>query len=80
MPSSLSIFDELATDTLVSRDEAIIYSSYIYMNYDVRIRDGGYEFIDIYLPREPTYRKLYWGQGLGEFECPDAKDGGGIDS
>ena len=65
--------------TLVSRDEAIIYHGSLDINYDIRIRDGGYEFIDIYLPREPTYRKLYWGQGLGEFECPDAEEGDGVD-
>jgi len=49
--------------TLVSRDEALIYSGSIDMNYDIRIRDGGYEYIDIYLPREPTYRILYWSEG-----------------
>jgi len=54
--------------TLVSRDEAIIYNGSLDINYDIRIRDGGYEYIDIYLPREPTYRMLYWGQGLGEMK------------
>ena len=48
--------------TLVSRDEAIIYSSWIEMNYDARVRDDGYEYIDIFLPREPTYKLLYWSQ------------------
>jgi predicted acyltransferase (DUF342 family) len=60
--------------TLVSRDEAIIYHGSLDINYDIRIRDGGYEFIDIYLPREPTYRKLYFGQGLGEIvPCDDGE-------
>jgi hypothetical protein len=59
--------------TLVSRDEAIIYSGSIEMNYDIRVRDGGYEYIDIFLPRSPTHRRLYFGQGLGEIA------GGGAD-
>ena len=45
---------------LVSRDEAIVYNGSIEMNYDLRIRSGGYEFLDVYLPREPTYVRLYW--------------------
>jgi cytoskeletal protein CcmA (bactofilin family) len=48
--------------TIVSRDEALIYSGWVDMNYDPRVRDDGYEYIDIYLPREPTYRILYWSQ------------------
>jgi len=52
--------------TLVSRDEAIIYSGSIEMNYDVRVRGDGYEYIDIFLPREPDYRVLYWGESLGK--------------
>jgi hypothetical protein len=52
--------------TLVSRDEAMIYSGSLLMNYDVRVRDNGYEYIDIFLPREPTYRILYWSEGNPE--------------
>jgi hypothetical protein len=51
---------------LVSRDEAIIYHGSIEMNYDVRARKGGYEFIDIYLPRDATYKTL-WVQDGGSF-------------
>jgi cytoskeletal protein CcmA (bactofilin family) len=56
--------------TLVSRDEAIIYSGSIRMNYDVRVRGDGYEYLDIFLPREPAYRILYWGEGLTEEVLP----------
>jgi hypothetical protein len=52
--------------SLVSRDEAIIYSGTIRMNHDVRLRGDGYENLDIFLPREPDYRILYWGEGLAE--------------
>ncbi|MHC4473521.1 MAG: hypothetical protein ACYS99_21470, partial [Planctomycetota bacterium] len=48
--------------TIVSRDEALIYSGWVEMNYDARVRDDGYEFIDIYLPRQPAYKILYWSQ------------------
>jgi hypothetical protein len=48
---------------LVSRDEAMIYSSYIRINYDIRIRHGSYEFLDVYLPQEPDHRILYWREG-----------------
>jgi hypothetical protein len=48
---------------LVSRDEAIIYNGSIDINYDIRIRHGAYEFLDVYLPREPTYRALFWSAG-----------------
>jgi len=52
--------------TLVSRDEAIIYSGSVDLNYDVRVRGDGYEYLDIFLPREPAYRILYWGESLGK--------------
>jgi hypothetical protein len=48
--------------TVVSRDEAVIYTSTITFNYDVRVRNGGYEFIDIFLPREPSVRVVSWAQ------------------
>jgi len=38
--------------SIVSRDEAIIYSGSIDMNYDVRAFGEGIEHIDIYLPRD----------------------------
>lgn len=38
--------------TIVSRDEAIVYSGSITMNYDVRAYGTGIENIDIYLPRD----------------------------
>ena len=47
---------------LVSRDEAMIYSGSIDMNHDLRIKDGGYEFLDIYLPTTPTHTVLYWNE------------------
>jgi hypothetical protein len=40
------------------------------MNYDVRVRGDGYEYLDIFLPREPAYRILYWGEGLAEEPVP----------
>jgi hypothetical protein len=49
--------------TLVSRDEAILYSSTATMNYDTRIRGNGYEHIDIFLPRGPSYRVIFWREG-----------------
>jgi len=52
--------------TLVSRDEAILYSGTADMNYDVRVKGDGYENIDIFLPRGPAYRLLYWSEGLEE--------------
>lgn len=45
---------------LVSRDEAMIYKNHLTINHDVRIRGNGYEFMDIWLPREPSYRILFW--------------------
>ena len=47
---------------LVSRDEAMIYSGSIDMNHDLRIKNGGYEFLDIYLPTTPTHTVLYWSE------------------
>ena len=38
--------------TIVSRDEAIVYSGSIGINYDVRAHGTGIESIDIYLPRD----------------------------
>ncbi len=46
--------------TLVSRDEAIIFSGSIDINYDLRTRHGGYEFLNAFLPQEPNHRILYW--------------------
>ncbi len=40
--------------TIVSRDEAIVYSGSITMNYDVRAFGTGIENIDIYLPHDLT--------------------------
>ena len=31
-------------------------------NYDIRVRNGGYEYIDIFLPREPSHRMVSWSQ------------------
>ena len=28
---------------------------------DIRVKNGGYEFVDIFLPREPQYDIVYWG-------------------
>jgi hypothetical protein len=49
--------------TLVGRDEALIYSQTIAMNYDLRVRHSGEEFIDIYLPRTPSTRVICWREG-----------------
>jgi len=49
--------------TLVSRDEAIIYNGALFINYDIRTRNGSYEFLDVYLPREPARQIVYWGEG-----------------
>ncbi len=38
--------------SIISRDEAIIYSGNITMNYDIRAYGDGIEGIDIYLPRD----------------------------
>ena len=48
--------------TLVSRDEALIFSGSIDINYDIRTRHGGYEFLDAFLPQEPDHRILYWSE------------------
>jgi len=52
--------------TIVARDEACVYTSEFTVNYDIRVRGNGYEQVDIYLPREPSRRVLYWGEGLAE--------------
>jgi hypothetical protein len=52
--------------TIVARDEGIVYSTKLIVNYDIRVRGNGYEQIDIYLPREPSYQVLYWGEGCAE--------------
>jgi hypothetical protein len=44
--------------TIVSRDEAIIYSGNITMNYDIRAHGTGIESIDIYLPRVLDYPEI----------------------
>ncbi|NQT96075.1 MAG: hypothetical protein HQ572_06445 [Candidatus Omnitrophica bacterium] len=41
--------------SMVARDEAIIYSGSIDMNYDMRALNEGVENIDIYLPRDLTF-------------------------
>ncbi len=48
--------------TLVSRDEALIFSGSIDINYDIRTRFGSYEFLNAFLPREPDHRILYWSE------------------
>ncbi|MEN8149210.1 MAG: hypothetical protein ABFS86_05270 [Planctomycetota bacterium] len=48
---------------LVSRDEAIVYDGSLFVNYDIRTSSTGYEFLDIYLPRDPARRIIYWGEG-----------------
>ncbi len=50
---------------LVSRDEAIIYGGSLTINYDIRVRHGSYEFLDVYLPTEPDHRVLFWREGVG---------------
>ncbi|MHC4469690.1 MAG: hypothetical protein ACYTDY_08220 [Planctomycetota bacterium] len=57
------IGDSVFNGCLVSRDEAIVYHGHIFLNYDVRVKGGGYEFIDIFLPREATYRTLWMRDG-----------------
>ena len=47
---------------LISRDEAIVYYKDIVMNHDTRVRGNGYEFMDIWLPRQPSYRILFWSE------------------
>lgn len=42
---------------LVCRDEAIIYSGSIKLNYDMRAYGNGMEYLDIYLPRDLTLPK-----------------------
>lgn len=49
--------------TMVSRDEAIIYSGSITMTYDVRLHSNGYETLDIWLPRAPLRSLLFWSEG-----------------
>ncbi len=49
--------------TIVARDEAVLYSTSITMNYDVRVHSDGYEAIDIYLPRAPMRKFLLWQEG-----------------
>ncbi len=48
---------------LISRDEALIYNGSMSINYDVRAMHGGYEFLDIILPREPCRTVLFFTQG-----------------
>jgi hypothetical protein len=57
------IGDAVFNGCLVSRDEAIVYHGHLFLNYDVRVKNGGYEFIDIFLPREATYRTLWVRDG-----------------
>lgn len=45
---------------IVSRDEAMIYSGSIDINYDIRVRYSSYEFLEAFLPRDPTYTVLFW--------------------
>jgi hypothetical protein len=49
--------------TLVCRDEAIVYNGSLWVNYDLRVAGGGYEFLDAYLPRSPSREIVYWGEG-----------------
>ncbi len=49
--------------SIVGRDEAMIYTGSIEVNYDVRLRYLGHQFIDIYLPRVPTYWNVFWSEG-----------------
>jgi cytoskeletal protein CcmA (bactofilin family) len=46
--------------SIVARDEAILFTGSIDISYDVRIHSDGYEAIDIYLPRTPMRRLLFW--------------------
>lgn len=46
--------------TIISRDEAIIFSGNADMNYDYRIRDDGENYIDIDLPKAPRMTQLFW--------------------
>jgi len=48
--------------TLVSRDEALIFSGSIDINYDIRTRYGSYEFLNAFLPQEPDHRIIYWSE------------------
>jgi hypothetical protein len=48
----------MVNGTIVSRDEAIIYSGSIEMNYDIRARGVGIESIDIYLPRALNFPQV----------------------
>ena len=45
---------------VVSRDEAMLYSGSIDMNYDLRIRYGTYEFLQAFLPSAPSWELLVW--------------------
>ena len=48
--------------TLVSRDEAIIFSSTIDINYDIRVSRGNYRFLESFLPRVPAHWVVYWNE------------------
>ena len=47
---------------LVSRDEAMIYSGSIDINYDIRVRQGAFEFLKAFLPEVPIHRVIFWGE------------------
>jgi hypothetical protein len=64
--------------TIVSRDEAIIYSGSIDISYDVRVHSDGYEAIDIYLPRSPMRKLLLWRDGGPQVTSPMEEEEGEI--
>lgn len=48
---------------LVARDEAILFDSVFTVNQDQRTRSAGAEYLDVFLPDEPSYRLLSWSTG-----------------
>lgn len=46
--------------TIISRDEAIIFSGNADLNYDYRAREEGESYIDIDLPKAPRMTQLLW--------------------
>jgi Tfp pilus assembly protein PilX len=48
---------------IMSRDEAIVYSNWVNLNYDYRAKAEGENYIDIDLPRSANARPVIWLEG-----------------
>ena len=49
--------------SIIMRDEAILYSGNIDINYDYRARETGEDYIDIDLPKSPRFMPMVWLDG-----------------